>query len=221
MKQTLSTEDSFVGSTGILRAGIIPVPAGNLNHQNLSQDAKTYFLYPNANGTAGIIGQRDGASGNGAFIDGECNALNTIETTDTPRFCNAEITGLSNRTVYLTLRGAYQEAAVTVQAFSSDGTALKLSGLQAVVDSTGRANDVLRRIQVRVPLGNSYRIPAFAIDSMESVCKRLAVYEDGAAIDQVPQTLNGTGEDKNAVDYNKDLDFGDGAVSGTAPCQTQ
>jgi hypothetical protein len=36
---------------------------------------------------------------------------------------------------------------------------LNLKGAQTLVDSTGKAQDVLRRIQVRIPTNNGYDIP--------------------------------------------------------------
>jgi hypothetical protein len=52
---------------------------------------------------------------------------------------------------------------------------LALTGDQAQVDSTGKANDVLRRIVVRLPLNSIPPGPDFAIESGNSICKQLYI----------------------------------------------
>jgi hypothetical protein len=60
----------------------------------------------------------------------------------------------------------------------SDGTgAIKFIGSQAKIDSTGKAQDVLRRILVSVDLtdANDSFIPSGALASGDSICKRFSV----------------------------------------------
>ena len=54
------------------------------------------------------------------------------------------------------------------------GTA-RLKDAQIMVDSTGKANDLLRRIQVRVPARPQSRQAEFAIQAKDSLCKLLNV----------------------------------------------
>ncbi len=50
-----------------------------------------------------------------------------------------------------------------------------LIGAQALVDSTGKATDILRRVQVRVAIGDTDTAPSYAIESTTSICKRFGV----------------------------------------------
>jgi hypothetical protein len=66
-----------------------------------------------------------------------------------------------------------------VTAKNAAGTDIKLSGAQAQIDATGKAQDVLRRILVNVPLhaSNSNALPDYALESTDSICKRFAVMD--------------------------------------------
>lgn len=89
--------------------------------------------------------------------------------------CIAEIEGLSGTEFYLRLRSIYEDSAVTITAKDVGGNVIQLAG-QATIDVTARAQDVLRRIQVRVPLYDfSDRVPVFALESNKELCKRFSV----------------------------------------------
>lgn len=57
------------------------------------------------------------------------------------------------------------------------GGSTTFTGAQAVIDATGRAQDVLRRVQVAVDLtdANAHPIPSGAIVTRDSVCKRFGI----------------------------------------------
>lgn len=159
---------------GILRATLMPVPrnpaADPITRTNLINQSGTFFLYPQAGGTNSVA---LGSNQNGQLVSGNCSDTNT------PRFCKVNITGLnsSNNKYYLRLTSVYKNSNVSIKAyFNATNTELELPGVQAVIDSTGKASDILRRVQVRVPLGNSYYYPEFAIETKESICKELNVY---------------------------------------------
>lgn len=60
-------------------------------------------------------------------------------------------------------------------------SSLGLKGAQIKVDSTGKAQDVLRRIQVRLPLnatGSQNQLPDNALQSTDSICKRFSAMDD-------------------------------------------
>jgi hypothetical protein len=55
---------------------------------------------------------------------------------------------------------------------------LLLVGSQALIDATGKAQDVLKRVQVRTPLTPSSGIPSYpdyALETTDSICKRFQV----------------------------------------------
>ncbi len=154
---------------GILRATLMPVPrSSNVTRSGLIGNSGTFFLYPQSGGSNSVV---LGGSQNGQLVSGSCSDTNT------PRFCKVNITGLSgsNNKYYLRLTSVYKNSNVSIKAYNNT-TELELPGVQAVIDSTGKASDILRRVQVRVPLGNSFYYPEFAIETKESICKELNVY---------------------------------------------
>lgn len=88
--------------------------------------------------------------------------------------CAAKLSGLGNNTFYIRMSTLYRDAkSVTITGkLASMGTAY-FEDAQAVIDATGRAQDVLRRVQVRYPLGRADDTPPWAVAG--SVCKRLTV----------------------------------------------
>lgn len=169
--------DPSIG-TGILRTSVMPFNPGNGRDQLIDQSS-TFFLYPNDDngGTNNVQYNQDGA-----FIDGNCDTAATR-----PRFCQAVITNLPGKvatnTAYLRFKALYKSVSVHIQARDAAGNPLALSDAQAIVDSTGKASDVLRRIQVSVPLVNSYNIPEAALNSLETICKRMVVWNGGVFAD--------------------------------------
>lgn len=57
---------------------------------------------------------------------------------------------------------------------------VRLSDVQVVVDATGRANDIFKRIQSRVDLGGSIPTPDAAVDITRSFCKEFLVTDSTA-----------------------------------------
>lgn len=166
-----STSFSYIGGgTGIMRMDLIPL-TGALSRNTITNNAQTAFLYPktgNSNSTE-QRGYSANSANQGDFIDGNCN------TERSPRFCSIEITSLpaNTTTYYLRLKSIYHASNVVVQAYATNSstTPLPLVGTQVVIDATGKANDVLRRVQVRVPLKSSYYYPEFALESADDICK--------------------------------------------------
>jgi hypothetical protein len=73
-----------------------------------------------------------------------------------------------------------------VTAYDNTGSAqptsanqLNISGAQTLIDSTGKAQDVLRRIQVRVSTHDSYDIPS-GTAAAGSICKQISVAPEGS-----------------------------------------
>lgn len=191
--------------TGMVRATIMPIRnPNNITRDQLVADAKTYFLYPKENtAAANAFSSANGASNNAYFLDGNCNSGST------PYYCNTRITnlqGTNNGVIYLRLKSLYKETAVNIRIYNN-GVQSKIANAQAVIDSTGRANDVLRRIQVRIPLKGGFLVPDFAIESMDTICKRMAFSSSTSAPDiempiEDPNTSNTVGN----VYYNNSLD---------------
>ena len=168
----------FSGSSfGILRASIMPINNGGSipDRNTLINMARTYFLYPNNAGTSTTA---YGTLPDGQFLDGRCAAAGTTKQ------CTVVITGLGARTnMYLRLKAIYKPISVVITAQGAAGTNVKLVGSQVVIDSTGRASDVLRRIQVRMPVNSTSHVPEFGLEAMTTICKRFTAWPGGATPD--------------------------------------
>jgi hypothetical protein len=159
---------------GILRASLVPLDVTNLT--NMTGGEYTAFLYPNAGGSpendSGYqtypYGSGEGTN-QGVIDNGNCN------TGSAPLDCNVEITGLTDANYILDMRSIYDDTRVTIRAQGITGQFLNIKNAQTMVDSTGEAQDILRRIQVRVPSRNNYAHSDYDLESMSGICKQLSL----------------------------------------------
>lgn len=168
-----STANSFSTATkwtcgyGLFRMDLVPTQ-GALTTAGLSSSALTAFFEP----------LRSSASGNLSYSgnNGKANVIAADCDTATYTKCTATIVGLASSTSFtMRISSMYQPSNVTVTAYHG-GTAIAITGAQAIVDATGNANGVLRRIQVRLPVNEySGNIPNFGIQSNGAICKRFLV----------------------------------------------
>jgi hypothetical protein len=143
-------------------------------------------MCPNSSGSgspgSANYGASLGANNSGVLVNGNCKT-----STSQPANCNVVISNLpvNQSTFFLNLRSIYSPTAVTVTAYSGS-TQLELKGAQTLIDSTGKAQDVLRRIQVRVPSTNGYDVPDGATHATGDLCKQFD-------LDPSVTTVNGSG----------------------------
>lgn len=159
-------------------------------------NANTLFLYP----TQSAKGRTSGA-----FVGTDLRANNANDSPDKadtantpyPVRCSATVAsggyacqmsltlptpiGGGDRTAFLRLTPLYNEA--RFQVVLSQGTPLsggsnivKFKDVQPIIDSTGRANDLFRRVQSRVNLyDTSFSYPDATIEVTNNLCKDFAV----------------------------------------------
>lgn len=60
------------------------------------------------------------------------------------------------------------------------GSEVPFDQVQPIVDATGRANDVFRRLQARVQVNNLVNYPEFSVESANTICKNLRVTQSVA-----------------------------------------
>lgn len=173
----------------MLRVTIFPGLSGQTRN-DLKNAAHTMFLYPvgAAQGSAGSIGylnndpNQQTHDSQGAFVSGNCNQGNadnsSVSSLPAKYYCNVDITGLNDTKYYVVIQPLYKSAAIDIQGFDSSNSVVTLSGSQATVDVTARAGDVLRRAQVRVPIGEGFELNGFkgifpdaALSTTDSICK--------------------------------------------------
>ncbi len=92
----------------------------------------------------------------------------------------------------LHLTDHYDQSDVKITGTDTAGTALKFHGAQAVIDSTGRARGVLKRLQVHIPLTDSPLLPNYAIEAT-NLCKRISTEPaSDTFVDTAPTSNYGT-----------------------------
>lgn len=176
-------------TTSVLRIGLTPLNSVSVTRDNLISGTYTAFLYPDdkSGATTTFAGYNTVAMpGNtglasGTIVDGGCN------TGSQPRYCNVRISGLDQSDYLLDMRSmAYGKSRVTITAYGAAGAQIRIKNAQTLVDSTGKAQDVLRRVQARIPTSNNYDHSDYGIDAMSGICKQLQLIPGSSTNDCTP-----------------------------------
>ncbi len=141
-------------------------------------NANTLFLYPSRIGTDTKSFSLDGRRSNTnapqivrchlSFVDGEYACKATLQLP-------APIDGnTAQRNAYLRLTGLYNGAHYSLR-LKNGSDYVKFNGVQPQVDSTGRANDMFRRVKARIELSGNFTYPEAAIDMQGNLCKNFTV----------------------------------------------
>ena len=136
-----------------------PITRASWSSSASNRVSTMFFLPTNTNSASATWGDQ------GKVIGVNCSATNCITT----------IKGLSDNQYYMRVTTLYLTGSpLTI----TDANNQPLYGAQADIDSTGKAQDTLRRIVVAADLSdaNSYAIPDAAIISNYSICKQFGVY---------------------------------------------
>lgn len=159
---------------GVLRLDITaPNNSGNFDPNAF---ATTVLLLPSGGGVnpsllGPIIVQPGGAYRVAADSCGDMNANPCSATID----INGAFTA-PGKNFYIRMRSIYNNSSVDIEPRNSIANANVETKGQVLIDATGKSQDVLRRIQVRVPVvSSSVNNPFGAIESTGSICKRFAV----------------------------------------------
>lgn len=188
--------------TGILRLDLVPFgtvgPTTNPSRTNLIDRQMTAFLYPMTGADTTVdYTSASGLSNQGRMVQGGCNAA-----AGKPRLCRVTVTGLgvlgSDR-FYARLKGIYGSSAVTITLDGVVGVGeniIETKNYQVKIDSTGKANDVLRRVQVYARINETLITEAarqilgngFAVQTRDTVCKRAAVAPPNILLFSPPAT---------------------------------
>jgi len=170
---TFPTTGSWGATTAVGRLQLTnfggSASANDYSRTNLNDTTFTAFLYPKSSGGSGKVNfpaTPISPATQGPIIDGDC-----ITT------CTMEIDGLNTPHVFLRLGSIYASSSFTITAYGSPGNTnpLEMTGGQAVIDSTGKAQDVLRRIQVYVSLNTKGSPMIYAVQAVDGICKNFQV----------------------------------------------
>jgi hypothetical protein len=161
---------------GVLRVDLVPTDnSAPTNAATLAKETMTFFVVPMAPGSGGAINTivYPGANASTANLDN----IVGVDCKNASPNCTIKVntSGVSHQAYDLRVSSEYEDSTLQITANGAAGT-LPLSGAQVIIDSTGKAQDVVRRIQVYVPIGvTSNQLSDYAIESTDSVCKRFAV----------------------------------------------
>lgn len=92
---------------------------------------------------------------------------------------------------YLRVSSLYAPTYIKV-GLSLNGNPIQIDGIQPMIDVTGRANDVFRRVQTRVQFDSSVFLPQFALETGD-ICKNMFVTDSSITSSDLcnPQILGG------------------------------
>lgn len=161
---------------GIMRIMLMPVKQGGFNRDDLINGSYTIFLRPvNSGGVATT-----------AYIPHSAPAdtqaqIHPVTCSNGGR-CRVTIslaTMLPPDALFMNMKSVYRPNAVSISGMSGASPAIFTEG-QAMVDSTGKANDVLRRLQVRAPIHAMPITSQYVLDVMNGICKQLVVLPNDA-----------------------------------------
>ena len=141
--------------------------------------------------TVFVVPVTSGGTANIAFAATTANANDLVAgscTNGSSASCKLTITGLTSSQYYARVTSLYKDASLQVTGTTTSGAAATFSDAQLMVDSTGKAQDELRRIQVRLSLlglnstgstsntgaNSTNQLSDYALESTDSICKRFA-----------------------------------------------
>lgn len=159
---------------GVLRFDLTETAGAALSFDSLRNRTMTSFIIPlRPGGTATTNPVNFSPGGANNKLGTRCNNTQCSYVINFP-------TPLSQ--YYLRVNSIYKNVSLQItahDAINAGGNALRLQGAQAVIDSTGKAEDILRRIQVRIPTtaSSANLLSDYALQSSEAICKRFSVMD--------------------------------------------
>lgn len=182
-----SNASSWGCGYGLLRFDLVPT-AGSLSMNGLQDALMTTFAVPLRSGGTPTI----------TYAGGPANSRVGAACDNTTCRLTVNLSPAGTR-YHMRVLALYKELpTLTIEAFTdpnASGDLVSLREAQILVDSTGKAQDVLRRIQVRLPLNSSQNnMGDYAIQSTDAICKRFAVM-DGRLQSYASSVVSGVGDD--------------------------
>lgn len=179
---------SNINTPALMRVMLAQVPdsGGDLESFNTADGANTVFLYPSETGVntypMAIADRKSPSIGTYSPQDVGCQPSLSVGG----YACHMDIipsnTNLNN-TNYLHLTALYADSHYKVELIEGD-KATPISSPQIEIDSTGRANNLFRRVLARVELSGKVTYPTNALSVGDSICKDFIVsktlYRDDA-----------------------------------------
>jgi Tfp pilus assembly protein PilX len=180
---------TYAGDTGVIEAEVIPNNNSSVSRQSLIDDAMTFYLCPtsnkdyNAANPAGTYAPAlfnpliNNGFNTGYMLGGSCQSPSPGGNGTQPYYCKSSIDfGLPNSypdSIFVILRSLYVDSSFNLTVDSGSNTSPSdIANSVVLIDSTGQAQDTLRRIQVEAPLQASYPVPGGSL-GLNSICKQV------------------------------------------------
>lgn len=181
------------GYPSYLRVQLFGYPSsGNFGRSELDARSRAVVLAPVQNGGAGVI-SLDAADPSHAFDVSKGSPNTAVQcgndfTQYGTYLCTATISlpggaqfASTANNYYLRVTPIYGATHFRVQLIdSSSSSNVDMSDVQPIIDATGKAQDVYRRVQQRVRLNAITGVPEYVAESANTICKNMVV-SNGAA----------------------------------------
>lgn len=159
----------------LMRIDMVRTGGAALSRAGLLSSQYTLFAYPTSGAGTSPINYTPGALGR--TVTAHCASAST------PLACNMriDIAPLPVGSFTLRIVPLYDNMRLSVCANTGAGTCnVGLRGAQALVDSTGKSADIVKRIQVRVSMLQNSFIPNYGIQAASGLCKRYDIIPGSA-----------------------------------------
>jgi Tfp pilus assembly protein PilX len=200
------------GYAPVLQVSITPI-GSPITRSNLTSNTYTAYLFPSTSNTNDTGTYQSGIGNNDAtdtpVLSGNCGsgAVGGYP-------CSVKISGFSTSGAgagpYLVrVLDYYDQANVLISAAPTSPvtTPVKFIDGQAQIDVTGQAHNVLKRLQVRLPLKASPELPPYAVEGQD-ICERL---------NTAPATAEGPSATTYGPSSSTDVTYGT-SVGNSDPC---
>lgn len=183
------------GYPAYMRVQLYGYPEGSFTRDNVNDRTRAVFLVPSVVGiTEGTAISTTVSDPTPHEFDNDKSAVQAIQCKDTPATvsegeyaCTATISlpddptlRGNNNEYYLRVTPLYGATHYKIQLIdSSKAEIVNFSEVQPIVDVTGRASDVYRRVQARVRMQSVGDLPEYAVESADDICKNMQV-SDGS-----------------------------------------
>jgi hypothetical protein len=161
--QSLSNCDA-----GFLRIELIDL--SDTSRDALVNNDFVAYIAPGFSGAARLFSQGRGISNQGVSWTGNCTSGSAGE-------CQITIQNINLPNMMLHMKSIYNHNQVEVTGTDTSDNPIHFKNAQMMIDATGKATDVLKRLQVRVPLsqyGNGV-YPEFSLQAAGGICKLLQI----------------------------------------------
>lgn len=164
----------------LLRIDLVPLceTAGCASQQSLQDNQFTSYLYPIAGTKPTVFNYASSSTTNlGSVQAVSCNTDKTVYS----KLCVAQINLPSTSSVYAArISSSYGTANVTISARAGGSPSILVEG-QALVDSTARAIDVIKRVQTRIGFSSEVWDAALTLTGL-GICKQYFVTDSNVTI---------------------------------------